>query len=465
MKKTAITVMAVLLTVVSMLFVSCSNDTKEPAKFTVTVVKEDGTVIDKAEVTDGEKYTLPAADKVEGYTIKSFSDGEKDDYKPGDEVVIKKDMKFTAKLEAAEHTVTFKNGDEVLKTVKVKSGEKLASSDVPADPTKDGAAFEGWETADGKKLDLTKPVTEDITVSAVWRTSENKKTVTFVYPSGDTASEAVEVADGWFVSAPAATNSNGLTIQGWYVKPSDVTLSTNNDDFYFMAGEAFDFNTAITEDTVLVAKCVFTESMFVGTWEWGAYKFELTSAKEIKIAYGNYTLTGSWAYSDTASFTINFPYQAAYMICYGLTIADTLTFTKGSGTYESWIRNSVEYKYDSDSTSEVSVFKYKADYMKSELKLTDATKTFEHTFTQYSLKNRSGDVLSTASVTGGTYSKDTADTTLTFTTTNSMAPESVKYSLTSNLFFSYDGTATKFTSAGLENHTGFDTLEKQTSGS
>ena len=99
--------------------------------------------------------------------------------------------------------------------------------------------------------------------------------------------------------------------------------------------------------------------------------------------------------------------------------------------------------------------------MKSELKLTDATKTFEHTFTQYSLKNRSGDVLSTASVTGGTYSKDS--NTLTFTTTNSMAPSTVDYSLTSNLFFSYDGTTTKFTSAGLENHTGFDTLVKQTS--
>ena len=40
MKKTAITVMAVLLTVISMLSVSCSNDAKEPAKFTVTVVKE-----------------------------------------------------------------------------------------------------------------------------------------------------------------------------------------------------------------------------------------------------------------------------------------------------------------------------------------------------------------------------------------------------------------------------------------
>ena len=40
MKKTAITVMAVFLTVISMLFVSFSNDAKEPTKFTVTVVKE-----------------------------------------------------------------------------------------------------------------------------------------------------------------------------------------------------------------------------------------------------------------------------------------------------------------------------------------------------------------------------------------------------------------------------------------
>ena len=219
MKKTAITVMAVLLTVVSMLFVSCSNDAKEPAKFTVTVVKEDGTVIDKAEVTDGEKYTLPAADKVEGYTIVSFSDGEKDDYKPGDEVVIKKDMKFTAKLEAVKgnYEITIMCGDVKYFQQPYASGTEVT---LPETFTSLPEGYRIVSYSDGTKTynpDDKIKVTGDITLTVTVALKEY--TVTFM--NDTTELKKVTVQHGKTVASkdfPENPTKDGYIFQNWKIK-------------------------------------------------------------------------------------------------------------------------------------------------------------------------------------------------------------------------------------------------------
>ncbi|MCI9518567.1 MAG: leucine-rich repeat protein [Clostridia bacterium] len=66
--------------------------------------------------------------------------------------------------EPVYRTLTF-TGEFVTEfTVQVLEGRK---ADIPADPKKSGYRFEGW-TADGEWFDFDKPVTADITLTAVW---------------------------------------------------------------------------------------------------------------------------------------------------------------------------------------------------------------------------------------------------------------------------------------------------------
>ncbi len=72
--------------------------------------------------------------------------------------------------EAAPRTVTFKNGNETIKTVEnVTHGTKLNAGDVPADPSKENYFFGGWQIEGGAKFDpANDAVTKDLTLVPVW---------------------------------------------------------------------------------------------------------------------------------------------------------------------------------------------------------------------------------------------------------------------------------------------------------
>lgn len=72
-----------------------------------------------------------------------------------------------------EKTVTFMNGSSRYALEVVTSGNKAVA---PAEPAKDGYVFVGWYNGD-TKYDFTKPLTENITLSAKW-VSENVSTRT-----------------------------------------------------------------------------------------------------------------------------------------------------------------------------------------------------------------------------------------------------------------------------------------------
>lgn len=67
-------------------------------------------------------------------------------------------------------TITFDpNGDGVIWSVVIKSGEKISE---PATPSKDGYVFEGWYLGD-IKFDFSKPITSNITLRAAWSTDKD----------------------------------------------------------------------------------------------------------------------------------------------------------------------------------------------------------------------------------------------------------------------------------------------------
>lgn len=142
---------------------------------------------------------------------------------------------FVACDQTKTYTVTFKDGETVVKTVSVKDGATIADADLPADPTKDGAVFEGWFDGD-KAFDKTAAITGDVTYTAKWT---SLFTVTF--KDGDTVIATATVKDGEKIAAsdiPAnLADTQDAAFEGWF----------NGDS-------AFDKDAAITASVTYNAK-------------------------------------------------------------------------------------------------------------------------------------------------------------------------------------------------------------------
>lgn len=142
---------------------------------------------------------------------------------------------FVACDQTKTYTVTFKDGETVVKTASVKDGATIADADLPADPTKDSAVFEGWFDGD-KAFDKTAAITGDVTYTAKWT---SLFTVTF--KDGDTVIATATVKDGEKIAdadIPAdLADTQDSAFEGWF----------NGDS-------AFDKDAAITASVTYNAK-------------------------------------------------------------------------------------------------------------------------------------------------------------------------------------------------------------------
>ncbi len=133
--------------------------------FTVTFKDHDGTVLKEETVEYDKAATAPADPSREGYTFIGW-DASFDN--------VKEDITITALYEpiAAKYTVTFKDHDgTTLKTETVESGK---SATAPADPTRTGYTFTGWDK------DFSN-VTADMDVTAQYKLTEYER----VYINGE----------------------------------------------------------------------------------------------------------------------------------------------------------------------------------------------------------------------------------------------------------------------------------------
>ena len=119
------------------------------------------------------------------------------------------------------HTVTFKDGNQEMKTPAQQIVLKGAAASVPADaPTKTGYTFSKWVTVDGGSTayDFTKAVTGRISVYASW--VANTYQVTFHYhgaDGGDTTQSQNVTYDSKYGTLPVP-NRTGYTFKGWYTE-------------------------------------------------------------------------------------------------------------------------------------------------------------------------------------------------------------------------------------------------------
>ena len=184
--------------------------------YTVTFKDWDGTVLKIQEVQHGGDAEAPADPTRTGYTFtgwdKAFTN-------------ITADLVVTAQYEINTYTVTFKDWDGTeLKTQEVQHG---GDAEAPADPTRTGYTFTGWDKA------FTN-ITADLVVTAQYEI--NTYTVTFKDWDG-TVLKTQEVQYGGDAEAPADPTRVGYTFTGWDKAFTNVTADLVVTAQYEMLGD------------------------------------------------------------------------------------------------------------------------------------------------------------------------------------------------------------------------------------
>ncbi len=173
--------------------------------YTVTFKDWDGTTLSTQTVKYGSAATAPSDPARTGYTFtgwdKTFSS-------------ITANTTVTAKYSVNFYTVTFKDWDgTTLKTQTVNYGSAVSA---PANPTRTGYSFTGWDKSFSN-------ITANTTVTAKY--SINTYTVTFKDWDGTTL-KTQSVNYGTAATAPSNPTRTGYTFTGWDKSFSNITANT-----------------------------------------------------------------------------------------------------------------------------------------------------------------------------------------------------------------------------------------------
>ena len=165
-------------------------------KYIVTFVSE-GETVKSDELDYGSAITLPDNPEKVGYSFDGWTPAVA-------ETVPANDVTYTASFKINQYTVTFKSGDDVVKSESLDYGTTIT---VPVAPTKEGYTFTGWE---GYTEGVTVPA-EDVTYNATW--SINQYTVTFVVDGDILKTETLDY--GSPIVAPDVPDKVGYTFDSW----------------------------------------------------------------------------------------------------------------------------------------------------------------------------------------------------------------------------------------------------------
>ena len=182
-----------------------TTNTPEPNGTPVTVTYdygERGGTYATQIVQAGEKAIEPDVPSRQGY---QFTDWYLDDTKYDFNTAATKDMTLTARWTVNQYTITFDtDGGSAVAPITQDYGTQITA---PADPTREGYTFIGWD----KAIPATMPA-EDLTVTAQWRI--NQYTITF---DTDGGSEIAPITQdyGTQITAPADPTREGYTFIGW----------------------------------------------------------------------------------------------------------------------------------------------------------------------------------------------------------------------------------------------------------
>ena len=170
----------------------------ENARYTITFDTAGGSEIAPITQDYGTNITAPADPTREGYTFIGWD-------KAIPATMPAENMTITAKWKVNSYTITFNTaGGSTVAPITQDYGTAITA---PADPTREGYTFIGWD----KAIPKTMPA-ENITIKAQWKI--NQYTITFD-TNGGSAVAPITQDYGTAVTAPANPTKEGYTFIGW----------------------------------------------------------------------------------------------------------------------------------------------------------------------------------------------------------------------------------------------------------
>ena len=178
--------------------------------YTVTLHANGGTIADGKDVTGytyGVGATLPTDVTRTGYTFKGWYDNENLTGSPVTAISNTEtgNKEYWAKWEINQYTITFDTaGGSTVASITQDYGTAITA---PADPTREGYTFIGWD----KAIPTTMPA-ENMTITAKWKV--NQYTITFDSNGG---SEIAPITQdyGTAITVPSNPTREGYTFIGW----------------------------------------------------------------------------------------------------------------------------------------------------------------------------------------------------------------------------------------------------------
>ena len=169
------------------------------------VFMNDGAEVQKGDLDFASVITAPENPTKEGYTFLGWYAGETK-FEKGATVPVD-GVTYEAKWQINQYTITFNTdgGSEVAAITQ----DYLSAITAPADPTKTGYTFVGWDS----EIPATMPA-EDKTIKATWQI--NQYTLSFDLNGGE--SEAIADITANYnsdVTTPEAPTRTGYTFDGW----------------------------------------------------------------------------------------------------------------------------------------------------------------------------------------------------------------------------------------------------------
>ena len=178
--------------------------------YTVTLHANGGTIADGKDVTGytyGVGETLPTDVTRTGYTFKGWYDNENLTGSPVTAISNTEtgNKEYWAKWEINQYTITFDTaGGSTVASITQDYGTAITA---PADPTREGYTFIGWD----KAIPSTMPA-ENVTITAKWKV--NQYTITFDSNGGNEIAPITQDY-GTAIAAPADPTREGYTFIGW----------------------------------------------------------------------------------------------------------------------------------------------------------------------------------------------------------------------------------------------------------
>ena len=257
------------------------------------------------------------------------------------------------------YTVTFKDGEKTLYTLKVAGGELLK---LPVVDERTGYTFDGWYKDDGTKIEAGDEVTGDVTLHAKW--TADTYTIAYNLNGGNNVDNPTSYNVETETITLSSTTKTGYTFDGWYDNANltgekitqiakgstgNITLHAKwTADTYTIAynlngGNNVDNPTSynVETETITLSSTTKTGYTFDGWYD----NANLTGEKITQIAKGstgNITLHAKWtADTYTIAYNLNGGNNVDNPTSYNVeTETITLSSTTKTGyTFDGWYDN------------------------------------------------------------------------------------------------------------------------------